>query len=183
MIRERIRTGTPMGSKAKPYVESGGLVPDAIMVDLVGERLREADCAAGFLLDGFPRTRAQAEALDRSLATRHKQIDAVILLEVPDDEVVMRLSGRRTCANPNCQATYNVVTKRPRTEGTCDQCGSELFQRPDDRPDAIRTRLVNYHRQTAELASYYDATGLVRRVSGVGALDDVQSRIRGTLGK
>jgi adenylate kinase len=178
MIRDRIRSGTPTGLKAKPYVESGGLVPDTIMVDMAGERLAEPDCATGFLLDGFPRTRAQAEALDRTLAGLGKQLDAVILLEVPDDEVVTRLSGRRTCSNSACQANYHVVTIRPREEGKCDQCGSALVQRPDDRPEAIRTRLDNYHRQTAEVATYYDASALVRRVAGLGAPDEVQRRIR-----
>ncbi len=178
MIRERIRAGTPVGLKVQPFVESGGLVPDPIMVDLVSERLAEPDCATGFLLDGFPRTQPQAESLTRSLAKLGRQLKAVIVLEVPDDEVVGRLSGRRTCTNPNCQANYHMHTIRPREVGKCDRCGHPLVQRPDDRPEAIRTRLENYHRQTEEVAKYYHDTGLVRRVVGVGSVDEVHQRIR-----
>lgn len=182
MIRERIRSGTPTGLKAKPFVESGGLVPDAVMVDMASERLGEPDAAAGFLLDGFPRTRAQAEALDRALAAVGRRVEAVVLLEVADDEVVVRLSGRRTCSNSSCQQNYHVLTIRPKVENVCDRCGHPLFQRPDDRPDAIRRRLENYHRQTEEVAGYYAAAGVVRRVSGVGLVDEVQRRIRESLG-
>ena len=181
MIRERIRSGTPTGLKAEPYVACGDLVPDAIMVDMVIERLGEPDARAGFLLDGFPRTQAQAEALDRSLAAAGHTLDAVIVLDVPDDTVVDRLSGRRTCGNPNCQANYHVRTIPPKIEGKCDRCGSTLLQRDDDKPEAIRRRLQQYHRQTEEVAKYYGTRGVVSKVSGVGSVEMVHQRLREVL--
>ena len=179
MIRERIATGTPTGLKAKPYAVRGELVPDAIMVEMVSERLGEPDCQTGFLLDGFPRTRVQAEALDRALAATARVLDAVVLLEVDDDEVVRRLSGRRTCRS--CNQNYHVPSMPPKVAGKCDRCDGDLFQREDDRPETIRKRLAVFHGQTAEVAGYYEGKELVRRVLAVGSVEEIQRRIRDTL--
>lgn len=179
MIRERIAAATPTGLKAKPFAERGALVPDAIMVEMVTERLGEPDCSPGFLLDGFPRTRGQAEALDPALAATGRTLDAVVLMEVADEEVVQRLSGRRTCRR--CHHSCNVVSLPPRVAGACDRCGGELFQRQDDRPETIRNRLDAYHKQTEEVVPYYETKGMVRRVSAVGSVDEIQQSIRDAL--
>jgi adenylate kinase len=180
MIRERIAAGTPTGCKAKPYVERGELVPDAIMVEMVSERLAESDCGAGFLLDGFPRTSAQAATLDASLAVMAKQLDAVVLLTADDDEVVRRLSGRWTCGNVTCGAIFRSESLPPNRR--CDRCDALLVQRPDDQPDTIRRRLGVYHKQTAEVAPYYESKGILREVSGTGAVDEVHKRVLKALG-
>lgn len=181
MLRERIARNTPTGQQARPYYERGELVPDSIMLDMVGERLGEPDCRAGFLLDGFPRTRAQAAALDGKLVAAKKSLTSVIMLVLGDEEVVRRLSGRRTCSNTDCQANYNIVSVPPKVEGKCDRCGSDLVQRNDDQPEAIRRRLDAYHRQTAEVVDYYRSKGLVREVPGTGSVEQIQQRIRDAL--
>jgi adenylate kinase len=180
MIRERIALGTPSGLKAKPYYERGELLPDPIMVAMVFERLGEQDCEPGFLLDGFPRTQAQALALDGFLADHRRALDAVIMLEVAEEELVRRLSGRRTCSR--CQASYHLLFRPPQQEGICDRCQGALVQREDDRPETIRRRLAVYHRQTAELVPYYQSKGLLRIIPGLGSVDEVRHRIRAALG-
>jgi adenylate kinase len=182
MIRERMAGGTPTGRRAKPFVDAGELVPDPIMVEMVSERLGEPDCDTGFLLDGFPRTSAQAAALDRSLAAMGKQLDAVLLLTADDGEVVRRLSGRRTCGNVACGANYHVEWLPPKSPGRCDRCGEPLLQRPDDQAETIRRRLSIYHKQTAEVGQYYGEKGILRQVSGTGTVDEVHKRILKTLG-
>lgn len=181
MLRDRIAAGTPTGLKARPFVESGSLVPDRIIVEMVAERLAEPDCATGFLFDGFPRTLAQAAALNDSLRTTRQDLDAVVLLDVDDEELVHRLGSRWTCGNADCRAVYNVVTQPPKLAGRCDRCGHALIQREDDRPETIRTRLQKYHQQTAPVVEYYRQNGLLRTVRGTGTVDEIQRSIREAL--
>src|SRR5262245_5816052 len=149
MLRERIALATPTGLRAKPYIDRGDLVPDSLMVEMVLERLGDSDAAGGFLLDGFPRTLEQAKALDDALKTHERKLDAVLLLDVEEEELVRRLSGRWTCSN--CGAVYNLPAQPPRQAGRCDRCGSTLVQREDDKPETIRTRLRKYHQKTAKV--------------------------------
>jgi len=167
MLRAAVRAGTPLGMKAKEYMDAGGLVPDEVIIGLVGERLKEDDCSNGFLLDGFPRTVAQAEALDVAGVV----IDHVIDMEVPDEDVVVRLTGRRVC--PSCNAVFHLTLSPPKKDGVCDNCGSNLIIRDDDKEDTVRNRLRVYHQSTAPLIAFYNGKGLLRRLSAVGAVDDV----------
>ena len=160
MIREALKSGTEMGRKAKEYVDAGKLVPDDVVIGIIKERLAQPDCADGFILDGFPRTIPQAEALDRMGIL----IDRVIDIEVDDETIARRVSGRRAC--PDCGATYHVDYKRPTVEGVCDRCGDTLVQRKDDHPDTVRERLHVYHEQTEPLKSYYAAAGKLTIVEG-----------------
>ena len=160
MIREALKSGTEMGRKAKEYVDAGKLVPDEVVIGIIKERLAQPDCAAGFILDGFPRTIPQAEALDRMGIV----IDRVIDIEVDDETIARRVSGRRAC--PGCGSTYHVDYKRPAVEGVCDRCGDTLVQRKDDHPDTVRERLHVYHEQTEPLKSYYAAAGKLTIVEG-----------------
>ncbi len=160
MIREALKSGTEMGRKAKEYVDAGKLVPDEVVIGIIKERLAQSDCANGFILDGFPRTIPQAEALDRMGIL----IDRVIDIEVDDETIARRVSGRRAC--PGCGATYHVDYKRPAVEGVCDRCGDTLVQRKDDHPDTVRERLHVYHEQTEPLKSYYAASGKLTIVEG-----------------
>ena len=160
MIREALKSGTEMGRKAKEYVDAGKLVPDEVVIGIIKERLAQPDCADGFILDGFPRTIPQAEALDRMGIL----IDRVIDIEVDDETIARRVSGRRAC--PGCGATYHVDYKRPTVEGVCDRCGDTLVQRKDDHPDSVRERLHVYHEQTEPLKSYYAAAGKLTIVEG-----------------
>ena len=160
IIREAMHSGTEMGQKAKAFVEEGKLVPDEVVIGIIKERLAQPDCADGFILDGFPRTIPQAEALDRMGIV----IDRVIDIEVDDETIARRVSGRRAC--PGCGATYHVDYKRPTVEGVCDRCGDTLVQRKDDHPDTVRERLHVYHEQTEPLKSYYAAAGKLTIVEG-----------------
>ena len=160
MIREALKSGTEMGRKAKEYVDAGKLAPDDVVIGIIKERLAQPDCADGFILDGFPRTIPQAEALDRMGIL----IDRVIDIEVDDETIARRVSGRRAC--PGCGATYHVDYKRPTVEGVCDRCGDTLVQRKDDHPDTVRERLHVYHEQTEPLKSYYAAAGKLTIVEG-----------------
>lgn len=164
MLREAVRAGTELGREAQGYMERGALVPDDLILRMMEERLRQPDTARGYILDGFPRTVAQAEALDAMLSRLGMQIDAVIDLQVPEEELVRRLSGRLVC--PSCQAIYQTQTRPPKVEGKCDQCGGELIVRPDDRPEAVRNRLVVYRKQTAPLIAYYQHKKLLHSVDG-----------------
>ena len=167
MLRAAVREGTPLGLKAQEYMNAGGLVPDDVIIGLVRERLAQKDCEKGFLLDGFPRTVAQAEAVDEAGIA----IDHVIELEVPDDDVVVRLTGRRIC--PNCGALYHVTLSPPKQAGVCDKCGTALITRDDDKEETVRNRLRVYHQSTAPLVAFYEAKGLLRRVNATGSVDDV----------
>ena len=155
-----------MGLKAKTYMDKGELVPDDVVIGVVEERLTKPDLDKGYMLDGFPRTLAQAEALDKILVSQGKSIDHAILVDVPDEELVTRLSGRRTCQNSDCGKMYHVMFNPPKKEGICDACGSELYQRDDDTEATIRERLTVYNSQTAPLIDYYDKKGIAPPCGG-----------------
>ncbi len=165
ILREALKNGTEMGQKAKSYMESGALVPDEILIGIIKDRLSEDDCQNGFILDGFPRTIPQAEALD----AMGVEIDAVLDIEVPDEEIVSRMSGRRVCEA--CGSSYHVLYKKPREEGKCDSCGGTLVQRKDDHPDTVKERLEVYHTQTEPLKEYYSNQGKLLVVHGQDAVE------------
>lgn len=175
MLREAVKKGTPLGQEAKSYMDKGALVPDGVVIGLVEERIKAPDCKNGFMLDGFPRTVAQADALGTMLARQGRKIDHVVAMEVNADELVARLSGRRTCRT--CGTTYHVEFTPPKKPGICDKDGGELYQRDDDKEAAIRQRLTTYDAQTLPLISYYEQRGLLRRVNGLGSVDEVYGRI------
>lgn len=160
IIRESMKTGTEMGKKAKAFVEAGNLVPDEVVIGIIKERLSKDDCANGFILDGFPRTIPQAEALDKMGVS----IDKVISIEVPDEKIVTRMSGRRVCEK--CGASYHTEYKKPQKEGVCNLCGANLICRKDDEPATVLDRLHVYHEQTEPLKDYYAASGKLRTVEG-----------------
>ena len=167
MIREAMKSGTEMGLKAKEYAENGKLVPDEVVIGIVDERLRMEDCANGFILDGFPRTIPQAEALDRMGII----IDRVVDINVPDEVITRRVSGRRACLD--CGSTYHIDTKKPNVEGICDRCGSTLVQRKDDLPETVLERLHVYHAQTEPLRDYYAAAGKLLVVDGKQGIQEI----------
>jgi adenylate kinase len=179
ILREAVEAQSELGRKAKEYMDSGDLVPDELICEVIAERFDSGEADDGFLLDGFPRTIGQAEMLDRLLDSRGRELTAVLLVEAPDDEVVRRLSGRRTCAKG--QHVYHVEFDPPKHEGVCDQDGSRLIQRDDDKPETVRKRLAVYHDQTEPLVDWYDRKGLLRRLDGTRSPDEVHDRIRATL--
>lgn len=174
IFRANIAAKTSLGTKAKGYMDTGELVPDDLTIEIVRDRLTKRDAAAGFLLDGFPRTVPQAEALDSMLADLGTPLDLVLELQVDEAEVVRRLSGRRTCRN--CGLVWHVEFDRPAKPGVCDSCGGMLFQRDDDLPDTIRRRLEVYEEQTAPLVGYYEKAGILRSVVATGPVDEVTKR-------
>lgn len=171
ILRENVRNGTKLGLSAKSYMDAGKLVPDDLIIEMIEERFLAPDCKDGFLLDGFPRTLPQAEALDRFLEGRSMCLNVVVELEVSDDEVVRRLTSRRICSS--CGAIYNVIAHPTKVEGVCDICSGRVIQRDDDKEAVIRNRLDVYHGQTAPLIEYYAKKGLLRRVDAAGAQDVV----------
>jgi adenylate kinase len=171
ILRGAVKEQTPLGVEAKGYMNQGTLVPDEVVVGIVRERLKEPDCKGGFILDGFPRTVPQAEALDSTLGEMQRAIDHVVSIEVPNEELIKRLTGRRTCRN--CGAMYHVIFDPPAKEGVCDRCGGELYQRDDDREETIRARLQVYEEQTAPLIAYYRGKRLLRAIAGVGAIEEI----------
>jgi adenylate kinase len=179
MLRAAVKAGTPLGQEAKQYMDRGALVPDAVIIGLVRERLQQPDCSRGYILDGFPRTVAQAEALEKSLAGLQAWLDSVVSLEVPTEDLVLRIAGRRTCRN--CGAMYHVRFSPSKTEGRCDACGGPTYQRDDDREETVRRRLAVYAEQTAPLVSFYEARGLLRRVPGTGEIAEIFQRIAAAL--
>jgi len=180
ILRDAVARGTELGATAKRYMDAGDLVPDDVIIGIMRARLGEPDARRGFLLDGFPRTIEQAEALDEMLADSGRALTGVLLLDVPEEELVQRLSGRRMCRS--CGANYNVIFNPPATEGVCDVCGGELYQRSDDNEETVRNRLAVYRRQTAPLIGYYEAHGLVRRFYGGGrGPDDVFAEVEASL--
>ncbi len=181
IFRAALKEGTPMGLKAKTYMDKGELVPDDVVIGVVEERLTKPDLDKGYMLDGFPRTLGQAEALGKILQSQGKSIDHAILVDVPDEELVARLSGRRTCRDSKCGAMFHVMFNPPKTQGTCDKCGGELYQRDDDTEVTIRERLAVYNRQTAPLIDYYDKKGLLRRIKGVGPIQEIFAAIEKVL--
>lgn len=160
IIREALKTGTEMGLKAKSYMESGALVPDEVVIGIIKERIVKDDCKDGFILDGFPRTIPQAEALDKMGIV----IDKVIDIEVPDEKIINRMSGRRVCEK--CGSSYHLLYKKPAVEGVCTNCGGTLVQRKDDHPDTVKDRLRVYHEQTEPLKEYYEKQGKLHIVEG-----------------
>ena len=170
IIREALKSGSEIGLKAKEYIESGKLVPDEVVIDIIKERIAKEDCAEGFILDGFPRTIAQAEALD----SMGVSIDKVLDINVADEVIASRLSGRRVCEA--CGSSYHLVSKKPAVEGVCDKCGGTLIQRKDDHPDTVADRLKVYHEQTEPLKAYYEKKGLLRVVDGQDTVADTTYR-------
>lgn len=179
ILREAIASGSELGQRARAYVERGELVPDEVMLAVVEERLRRADAQRGFILDGFPRTVAQAEGLDRLLRRLGWRLDAVVLFEVPEEALVRRLAGRWTC--PACGRVFHDVYNPPSTPGVCDADSTRLVQREDDRPETVRRRLAVYAEQTAPLVEYYRARGLLHRVDGSRDPEAVTDAIEGIL--
>ena len=177
IFRKNVRLETPLGLKAKSYMDAGELVPDDVVIQMLMEELDKAP--NGFVLDGFPRTIPQALALEQSLAERERPLHAVIKFAVPDEVAVARLAGRRTCSH--CERTYNVEFKPPKIEGVCDACGGELFQRQDDREETVRHRLEIYHRDTEPLEKFYWERGLLREIDAVGQVEEITRRAVGAL--
>jgi adenylate kinase len=175
MLREHRAKGTELGKKAQEYMDKGQLVPDEIILGMVKERLSQPDCQKGFILDGFPRTVAQAEALDKLLSEMGKKLDFALALIVPDELLVERLTGRRTCKN--CGMMYHIKYKPPKVEGKCDVCGGELYQRPDDNEETVRNRLKVYHEQTAPLIEYYKNKGILREIDGSKSIEEITQQI------
>jgi adenylate kinase len=180
MLRAQVAADSELGVQAKRYMDAGELVPDEVIVGMIVGRVSDADAGDGFLLDGFPRNEAQADALAQALGGLDRRLTAVLAIEVSDEEVVRRLSGRRMCVK-NPGHIYHVEFDPPKHEGICDQDGSRLIQRDDDREETIRRRLEVYHRQTVPLIGYYDRAGLLRRFDGRRSADEVHARIRATL--
>ncbi len=180
MLRAAVKAGTQLGLEAKKYMDKGELVPDEVVIGLVKERLQEPDCAKGFMLDGFPRTVAQAEVLDKELEAMGKSIDHVICIEVPNEELIARLTGRRTCKE--CGAGYHLKFDPPKVDNVCDKCGGELYQRDDDNEETVKARLKVYEEQTFPLIEYYDKQGKLRRIDGVGEIKTIFERITKVLG-
>ncbi len=179
MLRANVRDGTELGQEAQRYMDAGDLVPDGLIVAMVAERLHHQDAEDGFILDGFPRTVAQAQALDAMLSQLARRITAALLIDVPDEEVVRRLSGRRVCVKAG--HNYHIEFDPPKREGICDQDGSRLIQRDDDKPDVIRNRLRVYHEKTAPLIDYYDEQGQMRRIDGTRPPAEVHDHIRAVI--
>jgi adenylate kinase len=175
MLREAVKNGTALGKKAKAFMDSGGLVPDEVVIGIVKERLAAPDCAKGFILDGFPRTIPQAQALDRVVGELGKEIRYVLSLDVDKNELMERLCGRRTCTG--CGAMYHVKFHVPKEPGKCDKCGTALMQRDDDKEETIKNRLDNYDKATAPLLDYYKNTGKIRSVMASGEIDAIFNSI------
>ena len=180
MIREALKNGTEMGLKAKSFMDEGKLVPDEVVIGIVKERLSQDDCSKGFILDGFPRTIPQAEALDAALEKINEKMDYAIDVDVPDENIVNRMSGRRACLN--CGATYHLISIPPKVEGICDRCGSEIVLREDDKPETVQKRLKVYHEQTQPLIDYYKNQGILKSVDGTQPMDEVFKAIVTILG-
>jgi len=174
ILRENVSNNTELGQKAKEYMDKGELVPDTVLIDIIKDRLSKPDTDNGFLLDGYPRTIPQAVALDYIFGQLGKRLDVVIDIEVPDEELVARLAGRRMC---KCGASYHATFNPPKEDGICDVCGGKLYQRDDDTESSVKTRLVAYYNQTHPLIDYYIDKGLLRTVSGTGGIEDIFGEI------
>ena len=180
IFRANIKNGTELGKKAKTYMDQGLLVPDELVVDLVVDRVGQEDCTKGYVLDGFPRTIPQAEALDKALAELGQKMDFAVDVEVPDENIINRMSGRRACVG--CGATYHLVYAPTKMENVCDNCGGELVLRDDDKPETVKKRLDVYHEQTQPLIEYYTNSGILKTVDGTADIGDVFAEIVGILG-
>lgn len=179
ILRNNRKLGTELGKKAQSFMDAGNLVPDDIIIDMIKEEIKKPELANGYLLDGFPRTVKQAEALDALLETMNEKLDCTLVLEVPNEELILRLSSRRTC--PVCQKTYHLIYNPPKLEGTCDNDGAQLYQRDDDKEDAILNRLNVYETQTKPLIDYYKNKGIAKMINGVGSIDYIYNQIKKTL--
>ena len=180
IFRANIKNGTELGKKAKSFIDKGQLVPDELTLDLIMDRFKEDDCKNGYVLDGFPRTIPQAEALDEALKANGEKVDFAIDIDVPDENIVRRMGGRRACVN--CGATYHIVYSPTKVEGKCDECGEELIVRDDDKPETVLNRLEVYHNQTQPLIDYYNEKGILKSVDGTVDMKDVFNAIVDILG-
>lgn len=180
LFRSNIKNGTELGKKAKEYMDKGQLVPDELTVSLLLDRVANEDCKKGYVLDGFPRTIPQAEVLDKELTKLSDKVDYAINVDVPDENIVRRMSGRRACLK--CGATYHIEHIPPKKEGVCDRCGSELVQRDDDKPETVQSRLTVYHEQTQPLIKYYETKKILKTVNGTKDMNDVFEDIVKILG-
>ena len=180
IFRANIKNNTELGQKAKTYMDKGELVPDSLVVDLIMDRFKEADCANGYVLDGFPRTIPQAEALDNALKANGEKVDYAINVEVPDENIINRMSGRRACVG--CGATYHIKYNPTKVEGICDACGEKLILRDDDKPETVKNRLSVYHEQTQPLIDYYKKAGVLAKVDGTKDMEEVFKDIVNILG-
>lgn len=175
ILRAAVKNGTPIGLKAKEYMDSGRLVPDDVIIGVITERLQDADCANGFILDGVPRTIAQAEALEKAGI----RFDAVVAIEIPDEKIVERMGGRRVCEH--CGCSYHIVNIPPKVEGVCDACGGKLVQRKDDDPDTVRDRLAVYHKETEPLKGFYETRGILKTVEDQSSVEGTTQAILSAL--
>ena len=180
LLRAAVGEGTPLGLEAKSYMDKGDLVPDSVVLGMVEERLQQDDCREGYILDGFPRNTAQAEALDEMLDKLGMPLDAALSVDVPTEDLMKRLTGRRTCKS--CGQMYNIHFSAPASEGVCDKCGGELYQRDDDQEETISKRLEVYQAQTAPLIDYYQGKGILKSVGGTGDIDEIFANVQATLG-
>ena len=175
ILRGAIKEGSSLGKKAKSFMDKGSLVPDEVVIGIIEERVKKPDCKGGFILDGFPRTLAQAKALDNILENLVFKIDHLININVDDGELLKRLTGRRTCRE--CGCGYHIVFDPPKDKDVCNECGGELYQRDDDKEDTIKSRLRVYHEQTAPVIEYYQNQGVSRTIDGIGKIDEIFKRI------
>lgn len=175
MFRAAVKNGTELGKEAKKYMDAGGLVPDEVTIGIVKERLSQPDCQKGFILDGFPRTKEQAVALDEILKELGIKLDAAVNISVPDADLVARVAGRRICKK--CGATYHVVYNPPKQEGVCDKCSGDLYQRDDDKEETVKKRLEAYHSQTAPLIAYYEQEGVFKDIDGTQPIGKVYADV------
>jgi len=180
IFRANIKEGTELGKKAKSYMDQGLLVPDSLTIDLLMDRIAQADCKNGYILDGFPRTIPQAESLTRALAEKGEKLDYAVNVDVPDENIVNRMGGRRACLK--CGATYHIAYAAPKAEGICDKCGAGLFRRDDDKPETVQKRLTVYHDQTQPLIEYYEAEKILATVDGTQDMERVFQDIIAVLG-
>ena len=182
ILRNNVKAGTELGKKAKEHMDKGGLVPDQLIMDMMEKRFQEPDCEKGFMLDGFPRTIPQAEALGRLLEKINIKLDVIINLDIPREVVLDRLTTRRTCSNASCQTIYNIKSNPPKADGTCHKCGSPVVQRSDETEEAIMNRLETYNKQTAPLIDYYGNKGMLKTVAKLKS-DEVVQEILASLKK
>jgi adenylate kinase len=180
LLRAAVASGSALGKEAKSFMDKGELVPDRVVLGMVEERLKQDDCKKGYILDGFPRNTSQAEALDKMLAALNMSLDAALSVDVPFEDLMKRLTGRRTCKA--CGQMYNIYSSAPKKEGVCDKCGGALFQRDDDKEETIKKRLEVYTASTAPLIDYYNKKGIVKSVAGTGSIDDIFNQVCSKLG-
>jgi len=180
LLRAAVASGTALGKEAKSFMDKGELVPDRVVLGMVEERLKQDDCKKGYILDGFPRNTSQAEALDKMLSALNMSLDAALSVDVPFEDLMKRLTGRRTCKA--CGQMYNIYSSASKKEGVCDKCGGALFQRDDDKEETIKKRLEVYTASTAPLIDYYNKKGIVKSVAGTGSIDDIFKQVCSKLG-